>query len=198
MNELDSIAGMDIYLIDQIMKGRYSSGDHILDAGCGGGRNLRWFLANACQVSVCDKNVDMQAELNARYPAHELELQQADLSKLPYADSSFDHVLCNAVLHFASSKEEFIRMFGELIRVCKADGSIFIRCCSNIGMDKDLVEVGAGVYELPDGSVRYLLTKELLADLEERYPFTYLEPLKSVNVSDLRVMSTLVLTKNEH
>lgn len=35
---------MDIYLLDQIMKGRYDKEDIILDAGCGEGRNLRWFV----------------------------------------------------------------------------------------------------------------------------------------------------------
>jgi len=38
------IQHMDIYLLDQIMKGRYDKEDIILDAGCGEGRNLRWFV----------------------------------------------------------------------------------------------------------------------------------------------------------
>ena len=36
-NELGDI---DIYLLDQILRGRIGPGDRVLDAGCGSGRNL--------------------------------------------------------------------------------------------------------------------------------------------------------------
>jgi SAM-dependent methyltransferase len=39
----DAISGTDIYILDQILKNRYQTGDSILDAGCGNGRNLKWF-----------------------------------------------------------------------------------------------------------------------------------------------------------
>ena len=35
---------IDIYLFDQLLKGRISPGMRILDAGCGSGRNLVYFL----------------------------------------------------------------------------------------------------------------------------------------------------------
>ena len=38
MGVIDELGKMDIYLIDQIMKGRYSSSQKILDAGCGSGK----------------------------------------------------------------------------------------------------------------------------------------------------------------
>ena len=38
------VGNTDIYLLDQIMKERYKRGESILDAGCGEGRNLHWFL----------------------------------------------------------------------------------------------------------------------------------------------------------
>ena len=41
---MEAFLGMDIYLIDQILKGRYLPGELILDAGAGGGRNLNWFF----------------------------------------------------------------------------------------------------------------------------------------------------------
>ena len=37
------IGNVDIYVIDQILKERYKNGQSILDAGCGKGRNLKWF-----------------------------------------------------------------------------------------------------------------------------------------------------------
>ena len=35
------LGGTDVYLIDQIIKGRYHPSDVLLDAGAGGGRNLQ-------------------------------------------------------------------------------------------------------------------------------------------------------------
>lgn len=50
------IGNTDIYLLDQIMKGRYTPGERILDAGCGNGRNLVWFLKNDFDVYAVDKD----------------------------------------------------------------------------------------------------------------------------------------------
>jgi len=41
----ENIEGIDIYILDQILKDRYQVGSKILDAGCGGGRNLKWVLS---------------------------------------------------------------------------------------------------------------------------------------------------------
>src|ERR671912_1020975 len=35
---------IDIYLFDQLLKGRFDGRRRVLDAGCGDGRNLIWFL----------------------------------------------------------------------------------------------------------------------------------------------------------
>ncbi|RYE38052.1 MAG: class I SAM-dependent methyltransferase, partial [Sphingobacteriales bacterium] len=55
MNTLKDIVGQtDIYLLDQILKQRYVSGQRVLDAGCGTGRNLHWFMRNGFNVVGTD------------------------------------------------------------------------------------------------------------------------------------------------
>jgi tellurite methyltransferase len=51
MNDLvELFGGIDIYLFDQLLKGRIPSGTRVLDAGCGAGRNLVYFLRSGYEV----------------------------------------------------------------------------------------------------------------------------------------------------
>ena len=45
---------IDIYLFDQLLKGRLSPGMCVVDAGCGGGRNLVYFLREGYEVYAAD------------------------------------------------------------------------------------------------------------------------------------------------
>ena len=83
----------------------------------------------------------------------------------------------------------------EMVRVLKPSGSLFIRMTADIGIEDKVQPVGNGVYTIPDGSRRFLLTRTLLADTMRKNRLSFLEPLKTVNVNDIRCMSTLVLTK---
>lgn len=186
---------MDIYLIDQILKGRYIPGQHILDAGTGAGRNLNWFLHEDFQVSACDRVAEREDVLKARYPRSKVHWSTCDVSKMPYPNAQFDHVICNAVLHFADDTEHFHGMWNELIRVLRPKGSLFIRMTSDIGIAKKVESLGHGRHLLPDGSERFLLTNALWSQLKSKDEVDEVEPMKSVNVADQRVMSTLVLVK---
>ncbi len=44
LNLQERFGGIDIYLFDQLMKGRIVPGMRVLDAGCGTGRNLAYLL----------------------------------------------------------------------------------------------------------------------------------------------------------
>ncbi|SDI83229.1 hypothetical protein ACRQ5D_10115 [Mucilaginibacter sp. P25] len=50
-NNLRKLYGdIDIYLFDQLLKGRFDDCRTILDAGCGEGRNIAYFLQNGFKV----------------------------------------------------------------------------------------------------------------------------------------------------
>ena len=87
-------------------------------------------------------------------------------------------------------------MLTEMVRVLKTNSSLFIRMTSDIGIENKVKPIGDGVYIIPDGSKRFLLTKTLLKECMQENNLSFLEPLKTVNVDDLRCMSTLVLQKN--
>lgn len=198
LNSIEAIVGStDIYLIDQIMKGRYRMNDTILDAGCGYGRNLHWFLRNNVVIYGVDQDLNAIHDLQRLYPALAERFRQSSVEKLPFENDQFDHIVSSAVLHFARDTAHFQNMITEMVRVLKPLGSLFIRMTSDIGIEDNVQLVGDGVYDIPDGSRRFLLTRTLLADIMQKNRLAFLEPLKTVNVNDIRCMSTVVLTRDE-
>ncbi len=197
-NSINAILGRtDIYLIDQLMKNRYVHGNKILDAGCGGGRNMHWFIQNNFDIYGTDWSEAAILNLKKEYPnLPEENLQVCLVEKMPFANDYFDHVISSAVLHFAKNDAHFKEMLGEMLRVLKPGGSIFIRMTSDIGIEDKVKLLSNGNHQIPDGSMRFLLTKSLLAACMQEFNLSFLEPLKTVNVNDLRCMSTLMLTKN--
>lgn len=201
IKELNHLLGsIDIYLLDQILKGRFEKNFKILDAGCGEGRNLIYFVQNGYQVFGTDKNEDSVRMLkhvvnsvNKGYPLDRFMV--GDIEKMPFETDEFDAVISSAVLHFAENKEHLLRMLAELVRVLKPNGILFARMASDVGMKDKIKPLGEGRFYLPDGSVRYLLTKELLNEIINEFGFEFLEPFKTVIVDDKRCMSTLVLRK---
>jgi ubiquinone/menaquinone biosynthesis C-methylase UbiE len=198
-NPLQELLGeTDIYLLDQVMKGRYNAADIILDAGCGTGRNLHWFLNNGITIYGIDSNEEAINTLKLTHSSlPDDRFLVSTVEKISFPDNHFNHIISSAVLHFAQSTLQFHQMIAEMVRVLKPGGSLFIRMTSDIGIENKVTLIANGVYHIPDGSTRFLLTKSLLHELIEQQSLSFLEPLKTVNVNDMRCMSTLLLQKNK-
>jgi tellurite methyltransferase len=194
------LGDIDIYLVDQLLKGRLAPGMSLLDAGCGGGRNLVWFLRNGYEVCAVDESreaVEQVRRLAATLAPHlpPESFQVADLADLPWPDARFDAVLCSAVLHFARDEAHFDRMLDEQWRVLRPGGLFFARLAATIGMSGRVQPLGGRWYGLPDGSRRFLADEEMLRKAARRLGGTQLDPLKTTLVEDLRAMTTWVLRK---
>ena len=136
LSKLTQLTGKtDIYIIDQIMKERYQKGDVILDAGCAEGRNLHWFYLNNFEIYGIDTDTSRLAIAKERYPKKASNFEEGSIVCLPYDKNTFNHIFCNAVLHFAENEVHFNKMFSELVRVLKPNGSLLIRIASTIGLD---------------------------------------------------------------
>jgi len=187
------IGNIDIYLLDQILKERFNSTNKILDAGCGSGRNLQYFINNNFDVYGIDSNENRIK--NLKNLNNNQNFKVAKLEAIPFNKDYFDYIICNAVLHFANNEIHFFKMFSELFRVLKTNGTLFIRMTSDFGIENLVNKIENGVYNIPDGSTRFLLTNTILEKLKNKYNFDFIEPLKTVNVNNLRCMSTLVIKK---
>lgn len=194
MSVLEQLGNTDIYLIDQILKSRYNANDVILDAGCGRGRNIKWFYNQGYKVYAIDKDEDSLHELISTYPELTMAVK-GELDYLPFKDEIFNHVICSAVLHFAESEAQFKQQFSELVRVLKPEGTFFIRMTTDVGVEQTITHQNNGVYYLKDDSYRFLITRELLNYVVKEHNLQLIEPFKTTVVEDLRSMATIVLQK---
>ena len=195
-NIIQQFRHIDIYLLDQILKGRYQAPETVLDAGAGGGRNLPWFIGQGIRVFGTDRDPEAIAYLKSTYPHLPKDtFRICPVEKLPFPDTFFHHVVSSAVLHFADNHQHFEAMFGEMVRVLKPGGSLFIRATTDVGLSGDLKPLGNGRYWLRDESERYLMTQPILDALVERHQLHWLEPFKTVVVDHLRSMAVIVLGK---
>ena len=201
MNLEREFGDIDIYLFDQLLKGRIRSGDRVLDAGCGSGRNLIYILQAGIDVWAVDSNphaIDEVRALAARLSATPLPPDRfviAPLDRLAFQDGAFTAIVCNAVLHFASNDDHFRAMVSELWRVLAPRGVFFARLATTIGMEQRVRPLGNRRFALPDGSERYLADEQMLMSLTESVGGQLLDPLKTTIVQDQRSMTTWVLRK---
>jgi tellurite methyltransferase len=194
----EQFGSIDIYLFDQLLRGRLVPGQRLLDAGCGKGRNLVYFLRNGFDVHAVDgreANVEaVRARMRELAPALPLDRARvATVEALPYDDDAFDAVISNAVLHFARDEAHFDTMVAEMVRVLAPGGLLFARLASDIGLESAVKPLGAGRYALPDGSERYLVNEQRLLDWTARCAGRLLDPIKTTNVQGLRCMTTWVV-----
>ena len=190
---------IDIYLFDQVLRGRFDGRRRILDAGCGTGRNLRYFAGSGFEVYAIDE--DPAAIAASRKVAAAVapalppdNIRQGALHVLPWPDGRMDAVVCSAVLHFARDRSHFDRMLDEMWRVLARGGLFFARLASSIGIEPLLPET-TGRVRLPDGSDRFVVDERLLLDAGYQLGATLLDPIKTTNVQNQRCMTTWVLQK---
>jgi tellurite methyltransferase len=198
--ELHALFGeIDIYLFDQLLRGRFDARRRVLDAGCGAGRNLPYFLARGFEIHAVDEDAravaaarDLAARLAPALPTH--NIRAGALDALPWPDGTMDAVVCSAVLHFAGDRGHFDRMVDDLWRVLTPGGLFFARLASSIGLESCL-SATVGRVRLPDGSDRFVVDEPLLLDTTRRLGGVLLDPIKTTNVGNQRCMTTWVLEK---
>src|SRR6185503_7028537 len=200
MDLREQFGSIDIYLFDQLLKGRITPSMSILDAGCGDGRNLIYFLRHNFDVFAVDSNPQsiqqvqrLASSLAPNLPSKNFLI--ADVSDMPLPSARFHLVISSAVLHFANDQQHFDDMLDEMWRVLKAGGMLFARLASSIGIEELVKPTGKGRYFLPDGTERFLVDEEMLVAATERLGARKVEPLKTTNVENLRCMTTWVVSK---
>lgn len=191
---------IDIYLFDQLLRGRIAPGMRIVDAGCGYGRNLVYFLREGYDVFCADVDEravagarELAAALAPRLPAGNFHVEP--IENMSFPEDFADVVIASAAFHFARDDAQFQAMLRGCWRVLRPGGLFFCRLASSIGIEDRVRQISGRRHLLPDGSERYLVDEGLLLWLTANLNADMLDPLKTTVVQNQRSMTTWVLRK---
>ena len=109
-------------------KAKVSSGNKILDAGCGVGGSAFWlcqnFNVNVIGITISQKQLEKAKELRKRLRLEkQTEFQLQDYTKTNFPDSSFDVVWAIESVCYAKNKIDFLK---EAYRVLKPNGRLIV------------------------------------------------------------------------
>jgi len=198
---LESFGQIDIYVFDQLLRGRIGAWMRVLDAGCGAGRNAQYLMRSGADLYGVDRDPVAVERIRALAANVAPDLPHsnfgvATLGDLPFPAAHFGAVICSAVLHFAADEDEFEANLSEMWRVLTPGGVFFARLASTIGIEGLVEPIEGRRHKLPDGTERFLVDEPYLMRLGGELGGTLLDPLKTTVVQGMRSMTTWVLRKD--
>ena len=197
----EQFGDIDVYLFDQLLRGRIVSGMTVLDAGCGSGRNLAFLMRAGFDVWGVDESVEAIAAVQRLATALMKDVSPTRfrverVESMSHGTASMDVVISSAVLHFARDASHWLAMVHEMWRVLAPGGLLFARLATTVGQPH-LKPLGGGRYVMPDGATRFLVDHERLLNVTRELGGSLVDPLKSTLVHEQRSMGTWVVRKHE-
>ena len=197
----DELGGIDIYLLDQILRGRISEADVLLDAGCGFGRNLKYLMTAGCRILAADGDPDAIAAVRALAAecgaTARVDARAEQVEAMSFPDACATVVVSSAVLHFARDEAQFEAMVRSMWRCLAPGGLFFARLATTIGLEHiGATNIDGRIYRLGDGTRRFLSDEATIVALTTELGGQLADPLKTTIVQDQRCMTTWVARKS--
>ena len=108
--------------IEELKKLSWKEGK-ILDLGCGNCRNLLQFKNLKCYGIDFSKEMLREAKKFSQKHKFKVILKQAEITKIPFKENTFDYILAIATLHHLKNPEKAIK---EIRKTLKPEGEAFI------------------------------------------------------------------------
>jgi ubiquinone/menaquinone biosynthesis C-methylase UbiE len=148
------------------------TGDLVLDLGCGEGRHVisAYIEADVHSVGV-DLSVDDLRTTQEKFsgfdepdnPAKSFGLSSANALELPFADDTFDKVICSEVLEHIPDYRGALR---EIERVLKP-GGLFCASVPRRWPEKICWALSEDYHQVPGGHIRIFRSRELRGEIEQ-------------------------------
>jgi SAM-dependent methyltransferase len=156
----------------------FKDGDKLLDVGCGEGRHV----IHACLehnifgvgVDLSMRDLKTTAERFAPFAKYNhnncFSIQQTDASKLPFADKSFDKIICSEVLEHI---ENYPAVLQEINRVLKPNGILAVSV-PRAWPEKICWRLSAAYHQVEGGHIRIFNARQLRVEIESLgFAFTH-------------------------
>jgi SAM-dependent methyltransferase len=126
----------------------------ILDLGCGDGRHLVWFAAQGFEMAGLDAAPTglTLAEGFLAAAGQKADLVCADIAEIPFADGSFDAVICVQVINHQDI-DGIRRTVADIRRVLRPEGRLFLTVATVEGelTDPKTVRLSPRLYTMRAG-----------------------------------------------
>ncbi len=148
-----------------------ATGDRVLDLGCGEGRHvISAYLAGDVHSVGVDLSLQDLQSTRGKFadfaqpdnPAKAFGLSSANALELPFADNTFDKIICSEVLEHIPDYRGALR---EIERVLKP-GGLFCASVPRRWPEKICWALSDEYYNVPGGHVRIFRADELRTDIE--------------------------------
>jgi 2-polyprenyl-3-methyl-5-hydroxy-6-metoxy-1,4-benzoquinol methylase len=197
-----ALGNADLILVDQILKNRFHKQMRILDAGCGEGRNMVYFIKNDFRIYGIDANADAVklAKLYCRSLNNTFEvenIQNFAIEQNPFPDHFFDAIICLNVLHSAKNQNDFFLWFEQLIRMLHSGGFLLLSLQSQIGVSQNHQQDDPDDRNNMRNENFYLLTENVLQEILKLDYLKTIENTKTILIDNKKSHTYLFLERSD-
>ena len=144
-----------------------SSGERVLDLGCGPGRHS-WQVCKIDHCSVYAVDYDLECVQKAKWMLNEMDagnetkgewvVLQGDALTLPFSDGAFDKIICSEVLEHVLDDDKAVR---ELYRVLKDNGQLAVSVPTYVP-ESIFWKLSEAYHTNPGGHIRIYRERQLI------------------------------------
>lgn len=124
---------------DELFKGiHFKPGDKVLFVGVGTGADIDRLPYEHLEITAIDYSEDMLQKAKDKYRNSKITFLQMDAQQLDFTDGDFDYVVGSLILSVVPDSR---KAFGEMVRVCRKDGSVLVfDKFAEPGMERSIVK----------------------------------------------------------